>query len=412
MRRRVIVTGLGVTCAGASNLAEFTRLLRSGRSQVTQTEGGLCASLGNFALTSAVGALPGLPADVRDRAARAAGRAPLPVQVAVAVALQAWQSAGLHQQPPPGDRVAIVVGGHNLGGAYAQEMMPRYRASPSYLPGRYALRYLDTDHVGTVSEVLGVTGEGFTMGAASASGNAAIIAGARLVASGEADVCLVIGALTRLSAMERQAFVNLGAMAVASGDGEAASRCRPFDSGHCGFVAGEAAACLVLERVESGRRPWAAVAGHCLRLDGNSQANPAVAGEAAVMAEALRRAEIPAGEVDYVNTHGTGSKLGDVAEIAALREAFGGDFARPWLNSTKGIVGHCLCAAGVVEAVATLVQMREGFVHPNANLHRPIDDRARFAGFEPERARLRVALSNGFGFGGVNSSVVFAAVTP
>ena len=167
----------------------------------------------------------------------------------------------------------------------------------------------------------------------------------------------------------------------------------------------------MLESADSARRrgtaAWAAVAGYALRLDGNSQADPDAAGEAAVMTEALRRAGVTAGQVDYVNAHGTGSRLGDDTEVAALRTVLGDDFGRPWLNSTKGLTGHCLSAAGVVEAVATLIQLRQGFVHPNANLARPIDTAARFAGPLPEQARLRVALSNGFGFGGINTSVVF-----
>jgi malonyl-ACP decarboxylase len=412
MSRAVLVTGLGVVCAAGSGAAAFAAALRSGRSQVTDDgSGALAAPVRDFSLPDAVTALGGLPSAVRDRAVRAAGRAPLPLQAALTAALQAWDSAGLVAGAPPSDQIGVVVGGHNLGGQYAEESRPRFAASPAYLPGRYALRYLDTDHVGTVSEVLGLAGEGFTVGGASASGNAAIISGARLVAAGDADVCLVIGALTRLSAMERQAFVNLGAMAPAAPGSEPASRCRPFDTNHCGFVPGEGAACLVLESARSARNrgatPWALVAGYALRLDGNSQANPNAAGEAAVMSEALRRAGVPAGQVDYVNTHGTGSRLGDETELAALRTVFGDDFGRPWLNATKGLTGHCLCAAGVVEAVATLIQLREGFVHPNVNLDRPIDAAARFAGSSPEPAGLRVALSNGFGFGGINTSVVF-----
>ena len=132
-----------------------------------------------------------------------------------------------------------------------------------HLPARYALHFLDTDHVGTVSEVLGVTGEGYTVGGASASGNVAIINGVRLVTCGAVDVCLVIGALTDLSGMERQSFYNLGAMATTT--------CRPFDVDREGFVPGQAAACLVLESPESaaerGVPALGHIAGYAQRLD-------------------------------------------------------------------------------------------------------------------------------------------------
>ena len=115
------------------------------------------------------------------------------------VALEGWQRAGLHHVPLPAERIGVVVAGHNLGGRYADEVRPRYATSPVHLPARYPLQFMDTDHVATVSHVLGVTGEGYTVGGASASGNVAIINGARLVSTGSVDACLVLGALTDLS---------------------------------------------------------------------------------------------------------------------------------------------------------------------------------------------------------------------
>jgi malonyl-ACP decarboxylase len=222
------------------------------------------------------------------------------------------------------------------------------------------------------------------------------------VASGAVDVCLVLGALTDLSGMERQSFYNLGAMATTT--------CRPFDVDREGFVPGQAAACLVLESPESAAERGVPVLGHVAgyaqRLDATRLAEPSVAAEATVMAAALRHAGLSPDRIGYVNTHGTGSRIGDETEVRAIREVFGA--ARPWLNSTKGLVGHCLCAAGVVEAVATLVQLRHGFLHPNAGLARPLDDTSRFVGAVARHEEVDHALSNAFGFGGFNTSVVLA----
>ncbi|WP_433498356.1 beta-ketoacyl synthase N-terminal-like domain-containing protein [Sphaerimonospora sp. CA-214678] len=412
----VAVTGAGVLCAIAADTDAFALALRAGRSGVTaradvgELEPPFAADLVGFDLAAAVTARADLPQPLRRAALRAAARAPLPIQAAVAVALEAWERAGLHRVSVPGHRIGIVVAGHNLSGHYTERQRPRYAASPAHLPGRFALHALDTDHVGTVSQVFGVTGEGYTVGGASASGNVAIVNAARLVATAAVDVCLVLGALTDLSPMERQAYFNLGAMAGTRGPDAPHTRSRPFDADREGFVPGQGAACLVLESADSatgrGVPPLAWVAGHALRLDANALADPSASGEAWAMATAIRRAGLTPGQVDYVNTHGTGSVLGDATEVAALHEVFGA--ARPWINSTKGLVGHCLCAAGVIEAVATVVQMRQGFVHPNANLHRPIDPGHRFVGRRAEPARLSFALSNGFGFGGFNTSVLFA----
>src|SRR6185369_6026435 len=143
-------------------------------------------------------------------------------------------------------------------------------------------------------------------------------------------------------------------------------------------------------------------------LDANSLADPSPTGESRVMVQAIAQAGLSRDRIGYVNAHGTGSVLGDQVEVDALRTVFGSGAARPWVNSTKGLVGHCLCAAGVVEAVATLVQLRGGFVHPNANLDQPMDAGLRFVGARAQPAGPGFALSNGFGFGGVNSSVIFA----
>lgn len=245
------------------------------------------------------------------------------------------------------------------------------------------------------------------MGAASASGNAGLVHGARLVATGEADVCLVVGALADLSAIEERALLNVGAMA----PGPVGP---PFDETHGGFAYGQGAACVVLESRRSARARGAEVlaelAGWDLRLAANSLTEPDGEAEAATMTRAMSRAGVSPGDVSYVNAHGTGAPLGDAAEAEALRWVLGEAVGGAWVNSTKALTGHCLAAAGVVEAVATVVQMRGGFVHPNPGLAHPADPGLRFApATGGVRADIGVALSNGFGFGGFNGSVVFRA---
>ncbi|XVV00804.1 beta-ketoacyl synthase N-terminal-like domain-containing protein [Actinosynnema sp. CA-248983] len=399
------VVGTGIVCSTGTGVPAFTAALRSGRRGIVATADGLGAPLGDWSLREALALVP---EPLRTRALRAAGRAPRPVAVAVAAAVQAWVSAGMPDVP--GDRVGVVVAGHNLTDRYTHDLWRSYADRVAYLPARFALHALDSDHVGTLSEVLSATGEGFTVGGASASGNVGIVHGARLVASGAVDCCVVVGALTELTPLHRRGFTTLGALAQQDGDPDAA--CRPFDADRRGFVPGEAAAALVLESPGSAARRGAVVrawvAGTALGLDGNRLADPDAAGEARVMRAALRAAGVHPRDLDYVNAHGTASRLGDQTEVAALHAVLGDAVGRPWVNSTKGLTGHCLASAGVVEAVATVAQIEGGFVHPNANLRRPLDDRVRFVGATSRPARLRWALSNGFGFGGINSAVVFA----
>ena len=126
------------------------------------------------------------------------------------------------------------------------------------------------------------------------------------------------------------------------------------------------------------------------------------------MRAALASAGVSVAAVDYVNAHGTASPPGDRAECEALRDVFRDHLARVRINSTKSLVGHCISSAGIIELLACMLQMEAGFVHGNINLEQPIDDHLNFVGVQAEPAKVRVAVSNGFGFGGFNTSVVIA----
>lgn len=417
MHETVAITGWGVLCSSGSDVASFEAALRSGRSSfvtaLPQTEA--CPTLGAFlddrAFASRLEPWRQRLPDRVARAIRAAGRAPFPVQVAVAVALEAWDRAGLEGQQVASERIAVVVGGSNLTTAYREAHRLKWEQTPEFLLPTYGIHWLDTDHVGVLSEVFEARGEGFTVGGASASGAAALVKAAQLIAAGEADQCLVVGALMDLTPMELRGFYNLGALGGRRFRAEPDRACRPFDALHEGFVFGQGCACLVLEARSAalmrGRQPQAELAGWALTLDGNRLADPSEEGELRTMAAAIRRAGIPLEEIDYVNAHGTSSPLGDQTEVRALSRLFGPHLQNVWVNSTKGITGHCLSAAGAVETVATLIQLEGRFVHPNLNLEQPIDSACRFAPSQAVEADLRVALKNSFGFGGINVSLVF-----
>jgi malonyl-ACP decarboxylase len=169
---------------------------------------------------------------------------------------------------------------------------------------------------------------------------------------------------------------------------------------------------MVLETAASARRrgapALAGLAGGAVVLDGNHLADPSVDGEARAMSGALARAGVGAADIGWVSAHGTGSPLGDRTEADALRKVFGAGDESPWINATKTLSGHCLSAAGVVEAVAAVLQLRAGFVHPDPGLTEPVDAGLRFVRDEPRRASGGFVLSNGFGFGGINTAIVLA----
>jgi len=417
--RSVVVTGMGVISAIGRDTHEFARALREGRSGIgylAQSSaycplGYIGAGLSDFCFVPGLRQYSGLPAGLLQRAEQCARRSPLMVQSAVLSSLEAWQQARLYEQPIPTRQMGIVVAGSNLTQRYQYDNRQKFQESPEYLSPWYALHFFDTDHVGTLSEIFSIQGEGFTVGGASASGNTAIIKGFQAIRSGLVEACLVAAPMTDLSPMEMQGFSNLGAMGGKNYYHEPGKACRPFDKDHEGFIYGQSSASLVLESRESAKKRevevLAEIVGGALVLDGNRLADSTVEGETRAMEEALAQAHLQPGHVDYINTHGTSTPLGDETEIRAIKKVLKNDLERVWLNSTKSLVGHCLSSAGVVEAAAVVIQMREGFVHPNLNLDNPIDGDCRFCGPRAVPAKINLALSNSFGFGGINTSVIF-----
>jgi malonyl-ACP decarboxylase len=417
--RRVVITGMGIISSLGQGVATFRQALGQGRSGISTVERlkaqnlpiCIAAEIAEIATDAAGEPASALTEPLRKRMKQASHRAPLGVRAAAVAAMEAWCDAGLHRQGPDPFSIGLIVAGNNVSQSYQYEAIKKFQEEPAYLSPAYALRFMDTDIVGTLSDVFGIRGEGCTVGGASASGNLGLIQGARLIQSGRADACLVAGALADLSPVEIHAFYSIGAMGGRRFSSSPEKACRPFDRDREGFIYGQASACVVLESEESARRRGATIlaeiVGACMGLDGNRQPDPSREGEVRAMSEALREAGLGPGDIQYLNTHGSASPLGDQIEVEAVKQVFNHALKDVRLNSTKSLTGHCLTSAGVVEAVATVIQMREGFLHPNLNLDDPIDEACRFCGPSPEPADIEHAMSNSFGFGGMNSSIIF-----
>ncbi|XXT23847.1 beta-ketoacyl synthase N-terminal-like domain-containing protein [Sorangium sp. So ce429] len=409
----VLVTGMGIVGPFGSGVALFERALREGARPFTVTSPAISTRAGYIeaqvpeAVFQVAFGGQGRTGELNPRLRKLGARAPLAVQAALLAASEALWPAGTALS---GERIGIVVGGQNLTHAFEQEALPTFRQEPAYVSPSAALRILDTDVLGCVSEAFGIRGEGMCVAGASASGNVAIIHGARLVCGGQADACLVVGALAELSLFQMQTLVSIGALGGELFLDAPHRACRPFDRRHGGFIPGQASAALLLESAASARARGAkslgCVLGGGIVLDAKSGSSPSVEGEVAAMRRALADAGASASHVSYVNAHGTGTPLGDEVELRAIAEVLGDRCAEVPVNSTKVVTGHCLWAAGVVEAVATLVQMRAGFVHGNYNLDDPLETPCRLVGRASEAADIGVALSNSFGFGGINTSIV------
>lgn len=337
-------------------------------------------------------------------------RAPVPVMVATLAGLEAWERAGLSEESDAPEDNAVVVGGHALGMGYEEGLREKFQKSPHHLPPSYAIHMLDTDHVGSLSAVLPIRGVGFTVGGASASGNMALIQGAGLLQSGQARRCLVVGAMADLGPMALQAYDTLGALGGVDRGEDPEGASRPFDHDRDGFIYAQATGAVVLEPLSDalnrGAPVLALLGGAGVALDGTTQPGPAMSGEAAAMNLALGRSGLEPQQVDLINAHGTASRVGDEVESEAIVNVFGEQRGELLVQSTKGLLGHALWAAGLLEVIASIGQMSAGRVHPNRNLGRPIRDDLCFVGADPVKKAVSVVLSNSFGFGGINTSVL------
>jgi len=419
LNRNVAIVGMGVVCSIGDNISEFERSLKRGISGVSwlasrkgpKLSVDIGAEIDSFSFLERLSDYSDLPVDLLKKARRCAQRLPFPIQMSVLSALEAWQDAQMFAEENDAERLGVIVAGESTTQNYRYGLQADFEANPEYLSPRYALQFLESNQVGVLSEILNIKGEGFVVGGASASGNVAIIKAVQLIQSGIVDTCLVTGVVADLSPIELQGFVNIGAMVGKNEFQTPDQVSRPFDTQHAGFVYGQASASVVLQSCDIATAKGAVIRskilGTALNLDGVSTTEPSVTGEAGAMNAALRRGGIAADEVDYLNAHGSSSPLGDNTEVKAIKSVFKNHASKLWVNSTKGLTGHCLYSAGVVELIASVLQMEGEFIHPNKNLENPIDHDIRFSGKTFEKGKIELAMSNSFGFGGINSSIIF-----
>jgi 3-oxoacyl-(acyl-carrier-protein) synthase len=306
------------------------------------------------------------------------------------------------------------MAGHNVNAGYIiQNSLTFYQEDPDYIEPLFGLLCMDTDVLAATSELLTLKGPSFTVGGACASGNVALLAGMELLRAGRADAVLVTGAPIELEPVALQGWALIDAISIRSFNDVPEQASRPFDARREGFVPSEGAGAVMLETWSSARARGARVHGELLGAAAVSDASrltrPDLDGQVRAMQLAMADARIKAADVDYVNAHATSTPLGDAVEVAAIKAALGGRAHQIPVNATKSMIGHCLTSAAIVELIATLLQMRHDVVHPTIN--QDVTDPELDLDFVPNRFRrasIEVALSNSFGFGGINACVAVA----
>ena len=401
-RRRVVITGLGAVtplgvgvdktwhavCAGQSGIGPVTRFDPSGYPCR------IAAEVKDFD-----------PADHIEK--KEIKKMDTFIQYAVAASQEAVDDAGLTITPDAAERVGVYIGA-GIGGLPAIEQYHKVlqdkgpgRVSPFFIPmvivnlasGQVAIRF-------------GAKGPNSCAVTACATGNHCIGDAYRIIQRGEADVMLAGGTESTICPLALAGFAAAKALSRRNDDPQRAS-C-PFDRDRDGFVIGEGAGVLVLEELEHAERRGAKIYGEVVGYGATSDGYDMVApsGEGAVRCMKLALSTVD-GPVDYINTHGTSTPIGDSREIAAIREVFGEEM--PHIASTKSLTGHSLGATGVQESIYSLLMMKEGFIGESAHIQAldPEFDGVPIVRERTDNARIDTVLSNSVGFGGTNATLIF-----
>ena len=409
--RRVVITGLGlVSPVGNSIGGAWEHLLagRSGIGAISRFDASLFASrMAGEVKGFDVGAYLN-PKDAR--------RMDVFIQYGMAAAMQAFRDSGLVVSEANAERIGVNIGSGIGGILLIEETHKLYlesgprKSSPFFIPG--AIINMISGHL---SIMYGFKGPNLAVVTACSTGTHAVGESARLIEHGDVDVMIAGGAENAITPLGVGGFAAARALSTRNGDPAAASR--PWDKDRDGFVIADGAGVLVLEEYEHARargaRIYCELAGYGLSSDASHMTAPCEDGDGArrCMLNAMRNAGINADEVDYINAHGTSTPLGDLAETVAVKRALGAHAGKVAMSSTKSMTGHMLGAAGGAEAVFTALAIKHQVAPPTINLAQPGEGCD--LDYVPNTARdmkIGVALSNSFGFGGTNGTLVLRRI--
>ena len=410
-RRRVVVTGLGIVSPVGNTISEaWSAILaaRPGISAITRFDASAFPS-------RIAGEVKGFDA-ARYLPAKEVRRFDTFIHYGLGAAIDALKDSGLQLDKEDLTQVGVCIGSGIGGLPLIEETHTAYVAggprkiSPFFVPGTI-INLIS----GQLSIMFGLKGPNMAVVSACTTANHSIGEAGRLIEYGDADVMVAGGAEATISPLGVGGFCAARALSTRNDDPAGASR--PWDKDRDGFVLGEGAGVLVLEEMEHAKRRGARIycelAGYGMSADANHITAPCEDGDGAArcMANAMRNARLNVEQIDYINAHGTSTPLGDAAETVAVKRCFGDHARKLAMSSTKSMTGHLLGAAGGIEAVFSSLAVHEQIAPPTANLASA--DPACDLDYVPNTARrmaIRAALSNSFGFGGTNGTLIFTRV--
>lgn len=418
---RIAITGMSINTPLGDTLDGFLTGLLAGRSAVSRWKkidasriySKIGADLSGYDIPAKVASFEGrIPGDMFKRMRKLIQYVPWSTQLTILMTLDAFLDSRVAEAGYDMTLVAAIVAGHNINANYHHEQRLQFAQEPDFMDGMMSLHGLDTDHAGCISELLGVRGPIYTIGAACASGNTALRSAVDEIRFHGAQAAIVAGAVLDFSPAELHGMALMGAIAFESFNDQPEAASRPWDIRREGFVPGHGGGVMVIEplmpAVKRGAKIYAEIVAVEANSDGSHLPQPSEEGQARLMRRVLKKAQLEPEQIDYINAHATSTPLGDITEIRSIKNVFGDHAGKLKLNATKSVLGHTCWSAPIVESIAAILQMNAGRLHPSINIDEP----------DPEvdleicrgtvvETPVNYLMKNSFGFGGINCVSIF-----
>ncbi len=424
MQKRIVITGMGVNTPLGDNLDEYYQNLLAGKSAISNWKffddprvySKVGGDLSDYDITSRISSFESvIPAEAYNNLRKILKKAPFSTSLSVLVSIDAWLNAGLMFDGDP-YRQSVIVAGHNLPEAYLLKNHKVFMDEPDWIDGMTALLALDTDHAGSIGDILGCKGSMFTMGGACASGNIALRSAIDEIRYHDHNLVVVTGPPLDFSPMGLHAMALLGAISINSFNDMPEKASRPFDTQREGFVPSHGAATLIIEDLSHALARNATIHAEILGCVATSDAchlpSPSEEGQERTIRMLLSNTNTKPEDIDFVSAHATSTPLGDLSELNAIKKVFGDHAYKLKINAPKSMLGHTCWSAPLVETIAAVMQMNNSRLHPSINIDElePVID-LDVCSNEAVDCQVNYFLKNSFGFGGINCCALFKKFT-
>ena len=416
MKKRIVITGMGVISPIGDTLQNFYNNLIAGKSGITwlktidtsRIESKIGGDLGNYDYKTRILNMKNkLPEDVYRRLKKIAKNAPFATKLSLIAAVDAYIDGQLNDQPIDRRRFPIILGGSNFHNQYIEKNILTFLEEPDYIDGLMGINMFDPDSAACIADVLKLHGPMYTVGGMCASAGLALRSAINEIRYNDNNIALAGGGVLQYSAVGSKAMINMDAISYRSFNEDPQKASRPFDINREGFVPSHGTGMLLIEdlthALSRGARIYAEILDVETCNDGTHLPVPSVEGQSWVMNEVLKKNKIYPEQIDYINAHATSTPLGDTIEIASIKNVFKKHADRLKVNATKSMIGHVGWSAHSIELIASVLQMNNSKLHQSINIDK----------LDPEididvckdrsiSHQVNYFIKNSFGFGGIN----------